>query len=58
MRIINLGAFADCVHQCFAFTENMLFSQHIALSTDAKLSLGVGYFGWEKLVFHARIYGL
>lgn len=58
MRIISIGFSAGCVHQRFSVKEKMLFIQHIALCTDAKLALGVDLFGWEELTFHARIYGL
>lgn len=50
MRMINVGAFpAACVHQCFSLTETMLFSQSIALCTDAKLALGVGFWDGRSL---------
>ena len=59
MLMINVGAFpAGGVRQCIPFTGIMLFSQHIALCTDAMLALGIGSFGWEKLILHAKVYGL
>ena len=62
MLMINVGAFpAGGVRQCIPFTGIMLFSQHIALCTNAMLALGIGligFFGWEKLILHAKVYGL
>ena len=56
MLMINVGAFpAGGVHQCIPFTGIMLFSQHIALCTDAMLALGIGSFGWEKLILHTKL---